>query len=70
MPPRDALWLAKAGLAESGILAGWQGAVKRHSPALALQENCKLGVWSIFRPARLNFAVGAVAENMDLTPSR
>jgi hypothetical protein len=33
------------------------------------QENCKVGVWSIFRPNSYAIPVQPLAENMDLTPS-
>jgi len=33
------------------------------------QENCKVGVWSIFRTIGHESTERASAENMDLTPS-
>jgi hypothetical protein len=35
----------------------------------APQENCEAGVWSIFRPTRVDPRTRPSSENMDLTPS-
>ena len=39
------------------------------SKRLGIQENCKVGVWSIFRPTGYVLTEQSLAENMDLTPS-
>ena len=33
------------------------------------RENCKVGVWSIFRLTTFTLTVQSLAENVDLTPS-
>jgi hypothetical protein len=41
----------------------------RYARSTDAQENCKVGVWSIFRPACLAPTTQPSVENMDLTPS-
>jgi hypothetical protein len=36
--------------------------------ATVFQENCEVGVWSIFRPTSAEFTARSLTENMDLTP--
>jgi hypothetical protein len=44
-------------------------ALNTHRDICATQGNCEVGVWSIFRPARLAPTTQPSAENMDPTPS-